>query len=67
MGKKSIFTTARLIMSGAIVGISITNIVLGKTWYPEYSQFLGASIGGVITAAVLKAIHFAWDAFWIWR
>ncbi len=59
MNKKSAFRTARLIMSGAIVGISITNIVLGDTWYPEYSQFVGASIGGVITAGVLKAIHFA--------
>jgi hypothetical protein len=59
MNKKSVFTAARLIMSGAIVGISITNIILGNTWYPEYSQFLGASIGGVVTAAVLKAIHFA--------
>ena len=59
MRKTSIFTTVRLIMSGAIVGISISNIILGNAWHPEYSQFVGASIGGVITAGVLKAIHFA--------
>jgi dihydroxyacetone kinase len=44
----------RLMMSGAIVGISIANIAGANVMFQEYAEFIGASLGALLTAVIVR-------------
>jgi len=44
----------RLIMSGAIVGISIANIIGANFIFQEHAEVIGASIGALSTAFIVR-------------
>jgi hypothetical protein len=44
----------RLIMGGAIVGISIANIIGANFLFQEHAEFIGAALGALSTAFVVR-------------
>jgi len=44
----------RLIMSGAIVGVSIANIIGANFLFQEYAEVIGASLGALSTAFIVR-------------
>jgi len=44
----------RLIMSGAIVGVSIANIIGANLLFQEHTEVIGASLGALSTALIVR-------------
>ena len=45
-------------MSGAIVGVSIANIIGANFIFQEHAEVIGASLGALLTAVIVRGFQF---------